>query len=210
MECSGNVHQGTGGHTASRGAFPEPHPTWPAPRQPVLPACGPRPRAALFSPAESAQKALTLVTRGPEPPRLGDGAQAQPRWAGRGGGVQRQELGLSDGWNRPSSEEEAVQASSPTQDLRAPHPAHRSPHNLPPHPTPLDRTGTPSTPPPRLPTVSAWASAAQTRPPWLCSLLLVSCFKCPLLGKGHRPLPVRASIPALLAHLQDWSPGAQP
>ena len=35
-------------------------------------------------------------------------------------------------------------------------------------------------------------------------------FKCPLLGNGHRPLPVRASIPALLAHLQDWSPGAQP
>lgn len=91
MECPGNAHQGTGGHTASRGAFPEPHPAWPAPRQPAA--------QGLWQPCSHQQnlhRKLSHWSLG-EPPRLGDRTQAQPRWAGRSGGVQRQELWLRGG-----------------------------------------------------------------------------------------------------------------
>lgn len=77
----------------------------------------------------------------------------------------------------------------------------------PPHPSRAHRD---IQPPPCLPRVSAWASTTQTLPSWLCSFFPVSRFKCPLLVKGRGPLPARASIPALFAHQQDWSPGAQP
>lgn len=104
MERSRNGHRGTRGITerphSQHGGFPEPQPVRPAPQQPLFPAQGPRPLAAPFSPADSAQKVSALLTHAPGSVGRAQ-AQSGPQGMDRGRLGSKEEAGRAGGWLWP-------------------------------------------------------------------------------------------------------------